>query len=246
MKKRGCSRDWGSSGRVPRTPRLSTLHNVRVVDKSHTYIMYSAEGPWTHDVAGEEREGPRGASGRPTRAPCECGGAPSRLTGTRCPTPALILRPAAPRYKSFPRRVGDASRSPCRVLGAQVQPVIAWGACLRGRQARHSHDGRGAHQEEEQAGRRRGADAPRSSAADTATRCAGRPRAAVLAARPRAHRPLARPLRGRVPCAPSRPSSSWPTCTRCPWKTPTSTQRLPCSPPSLPPGCSMPDGLLDG
>ena len=44
---------------------------------------------------------------------------------------------------------------------------------------------------------------PRSSAARTATRCAGRPRAAVLAARPRAHRPLARPLRGRVrPLAP--------------------------------------------
>ena len=165
--------------------------------------MYSAEGPWTHDVAGEEREGPRGASGRPTRAPCECGGAPSRLTGTRCPTPALILRPAAPRCKSFPRRVGDASRSPCRVLGAQVQPVIAWGACLRGRQARHGHDGRGAHQEEEQAGRRRGADAPRSSAADTATRCASCPRAAaLLAASPRAH-------------------------------------------PSLPPGCSLPDDLLE-
>ena len=48
------------------------------------------------------------------------------------------------RYKSFPRRVGDASRAPCRVLGAQVQPVLAWGACLRGRQARHGHDGRGA------------------------------------------------------------------------------------------------------
>ena len=57
--------------------------------------------------------------------------------------------------------------------------------------------------------------------------------------------PPARPPSAR-PCAPSRPSSSWPTCTRCPWKTPTSTQRLPCSPPSLPPGCSMPDGLLDG
>ena len=137
------------------------------------------------------------------RAPCECGGAPSRLTATRCPTPALILRPAAPRYKSFPRRVGDASRSPCRVLGAQVQPVIAWGACLRGRQARHGHDGRGAHQEEEQAGRRRGADAPRSSAADTATRCASCPRAAaLLAASPRAHRPPAHPLRGRVHLSP--------------------------------------------
>ena len=56
--------------------------------------------------------------------------------------------------------------------------------------------------------------------------------------------PPARPPSAR-PCAPSRPSSSWPTCTRCPWKTPTSTQRLPCSPPSLPPGCSMPDGLLE-
>ena len=29
------------------------------------------------------------------------------------------------------------------------------------------------------------------------------------------------------------------------WKTPTSTQRLPCLPPSLPPGCSLPDDLLE-
>ena len=206
-------------------------------------MVDSAEGPWTHDVAGEEREGPRGASGRPTRAPCECGGAPSRLTGTRCPTPALILRPAAPRCKSFPRRVGDASRSPCRVLGAQVQPVIAWGACLRGRQARHGHDGRGAHQEEEQAGRRRGADAPRSSAADTATRCASCPRAAaLLAASPRAHRPPAHPLRGRVHLSPIELMAHLHALL---WKTPTSTQRLPCLPPSLPPGCSLPDDLLE-
>ena len=56
--------------------------------------------------------------------------------------------------------------------------------------------------------------------------------------------PPARPPSAR-PCAPSRPSSSWPTCTRCPWKTPTSTQRLPCLPPSLPPGCSLPDDLLE-
>ena len=36
-------------------------------------------------------------------------------------------------YKSLPRRVGGASRSSCRVLCAQVQPVITWGSCLRGR-----------------------------------------------------------------------------------------------------------------
>ena len=35
--------------------------------------------------------------------------------------------------KSLPRRVGGASRSSCRVLCAQVQPVITWGSCLRGR-----------------------------------------------------------------------------------------------------------------
>ena len=35
--------------------------------------------------------------------------------------------------KSLPRRVGGASRSSCRVLCAQVQPVITLGAGLRGR-----------------------------------------------------------------------------------------------------------------
>ena len=39
-------------------------------------------------------------------------------------------------YKSLPRRVGGASRSSCRVLCAQVQPVITWGSCLRGRGSR--------------------------------------------------------------------------------------------------------------
>ena len=36
-------------------------------------------------------------------------------------------------YKSLPRRVGGASRSSCRVLCAQMQPVITLGAGLRGR-----------------------------------------------------------------------------------------------------------------
>ena len=44
--------------------------------------------------------------------------------------------PGAQTCKSLPRRVGGASRSSCRVLCAQVQPVITWGSCLRGRGSR--------------------------------------------------------------------------------------------------------------
>ena len=67
----------------------------------------------------------------------------------RCPAPGLrepararrkhrVRRtppedPGAQTYKSLPRRVGGASRSSCRVLCAQLQPVITSGSCLRGR-----------------------------------------------------------------------------------------------------------------
>ena len=70
----------------------------------------------------------------------------------RCPAPGLrepararrkhrVRRtppedPGAQTYKSLPRRVGGASRSSCRVLCAQVQPVITWGSCPRGRGSR--------------------------------------------------------------------------------------------------------------
>ena len=224
------------------TPPVSTLvkHSCSVVRAFLAMANAACLGPPCSPAA---KSAATDAPGLSARGPSECGGAPSRLSATRRRTPPLILRPAAPRCKSFPRRVGDASRSPCRVLGAQVQPVIAWGACLRGRQARHGHDGRGAHQEEEQAGRRRGADAPRSSAADTATRCASCPRAAaLLAASPRAHRPPAHPLRGRVHLSPIELMAHLHALLL---KTPTSTQRLPCLPPSLPPGCSLPDDLLE-
>ena len=60
--------------------------------------------------------------------------APVPMVPTRLPRGGAMCgaRPAQT-YKSLPRRVGGASRSSCRVLCAQMQPVITLGAGLRGR-----------------------------------------------------------------------------------------------------------------
>ena len=54
--------------------------------------------------------------------------------------------------------------------------------------------------------------------------------------------PPAHPLRGRVHLSPIELMAHLHALL---WKTPTSTQRLPCLPPSLPPGCSLRDDLLE-
>ena len=183
-----------------------------------------------------------GASGRVARDPSECGGAPSRLSATPCRAPPLILRPAAPKHKLLASVDATPPRPPRRALHCRthrrtrrishdVQDEAQSGAAW---QARSQHA--------QAAAPRRGADALEAA---LLARLPGAPAAHAPPSSPHAPERTARPPSAR-PCAPSRPSSSWPTCTRCPWKTPTSTQRLTCSPPSLPLGCSMPDGLLDG
>ena len=139
-----------------------------------------------------------GASGRVARDPSECGGAPSRLSATRCRAPSrspvlaheLAQDLQKPAFRALTTCVVlfDADQSDVR--GGNM-PMLKTKSAMTMTAERPPR--RGASRPTARSRR------PRSSAARTATRCAGRPRAAaLLAARPRAHRPPARPLQGRV------------------------------------------------
>ena len=184
-----------------------------------------------------------GASGRVARDPSECGGAPSRLSATRSRAPSRFPVPTRQRPACSPastRRRPDRRAAPftAELIDAREGYRMTYktkrSLAQLGKHARNMPK----------------LQHPDEAPTPSKQRCShGYPvRRPPTRRRPRRTPPSAPPARppSARPCAPSRPSSSWPTCTRCPWKTPTSTQRLPCSPPSLPPGCSMPDGLLDG
>jgi hypothetical protein len=79
------------------------------------------------------RFGPRRSSGDAPRPACATPHARAPSTGCGACLPRAA---GAQTNKSSPRRVGGASRSSCRVLCAQVQPVITWGSCPRGRGSR--------------------------------------------------------------------------------------------------------------
>ena len=187
-----------------------------------TKLRIHTDGPWTRRFGtADGRERPMGASGRVARDPSECGGAPSRLSATRCRAPSrspvlaheLAQDLQKPAFRALTTCVVlfDADQSDVR--GGNM-PMLKTKSAMTMTAERPPR--RGASRPTARSRR------PRSSAARTATRCAGRPRAAaLLAARPRAHRPPARPLQGRVrPLAHgahgprSSPTSHCPSCTQ--------------------------------
>ena len=91
---------------------------------------------WPLDAPVWDRRWARAADGRVrARGPRPLRMRRRAIEAERDPVPRAvkILSAYTQTCKSLPRRVGGASRSSCRVLGAQVQPVITWGPCLRGR-----------------------------------------------------------------------------------------------------------------
>ena len=162
-----------------------------------------------------------GASGRVARDPSECGGAPSRLSATRCRAPSRDSPSRPARDPSARQRRRDAAppTAPRPLLQARLRDRFWAHAGQIEAQSGAARQARG--QEAQGAPSRRGAGA-RDQALPLRT--AGRRQSPPTRRRPRRTAPCAtraRPTSTRA-CAHSRPPSSCTTCTKCPRSSPSS------------------------
>ena len=164
-----------------------------------TKLRIHTDGPWTRRFGtADGRERPMGASGRVARDPSECGGAPSRLSATRCRAPSRDSPSRPARDPSARQRRRDAAppTAPRPLLQARLRDRFWAHAGQIEAQSGAARQARG--QEAQGAPSRRGAGARDQAPPLRLAGASRRRRAAALGARPRALRAPARLLRERV------------------------------------------------